>query len=437
MIKQNSLQHELKYWIILTAVTCIFLGGAISGGLAFYHVKELQDQALIQIATLISQGKLNDSSTLHHEVNKDTIILNELGKKQHMPIVPIDTINGLHSMELDNNNWRVLVVTQPITHRRFSVSQQTQYRDDIAINTILSVFLPIALLAGLMLFIINRILRRQFGSLGKLAALMDRQDGTNLEKLSENNIPIEITPFVDSINALLERIEKTINKQQRFIADAAHELRTPLAALSLQVESLPQEKTSKEGRESINQLQKGVERLRRLVTQLLDLARLQNEGEYDLQNVSFNQIVEDAIANLYLMAEAADVDLGMVRHDENILVNDYKERLSQLVYNAIDNAIHYTQPGGRVDISLYLEKNKAILLVEDNGIGIPEVELEQVIQPFYRVNESNKTGNGLGLAISHEISQLLGGEIHLENRKSGGLCFRYMQYAKLQSDMIE
>jgi len=97
------------------------------------------------------------------------------------------------------------------------------------------------------------------------------------------------------------------------------------------------------------------------------------------------------------------------------------------VYNAIDNAINYTPREGKVDVSVYLEEDKAIFLVEDSGIGIPEVEMEQVIQPFYRVNESNKPGNGLGLAISHEIAQRLGGEIFLENRKNGGFCFRYMQ----------
>ena len=81
----------------------------------------------------------------------------------------------------------------------------------------------------------------------------------------------------------------------------------------------------------------------------------------------------------------------------------------------------------------YVERNKACFLVEDYGVGIPEVELEQVMQPFYKVNESSKQGNGLGLAISHEIAQLLGGQIHLENRRSGGLCFRYTQAAKLQT----
>ena len=131
MIKQASLKRELNYWIILTAFTFILFGGIISGGLAFYHVRELQDKTLIQIATLISEGKLNTSSMFHdannpsmpiHNINKDTVILNELGKTQHDPILPLDTADGLYSMDLDNKNWRVLVVTQPKTHKRFSIT---------------------------------------------------------------------------------------------------------------------------------------------------------------------------------------------------------------------------------------------------------------------------------------------------------------------------
>ena len=200
-----------------------------------------------------------------------------------------------------------------------------------------------------MLFIINRILRRQFRSLGMLAKRMDRQDGINLEKLSEKNIPIEISPFVHSINALLERTERTINKQQRFIADAAHELRTPLTALSLQVEGLSQATSSSKRERNLKQLQISLERLRRLVTQLLDLARLKSEDDYTLQNVSFNQIIQDAVAELHPIAEAANIDLGMIRQVENINVNDYQERLNQLVYNAIGNAIHYSPSGVKME----------------------------------------------------------------------------------------
>ena len=112
---------------------------------------------------------------------------------------------------------------------------------------------------------------------------------------------------------------------------------------------------------------------------------------------------------------------------KEIKLYDKQGRLAQLVYNAINNAIHYTPSGGRVDISFFSEKNKAVLLVEDNGIGIPEDELERVMQPFHRVLQSSEPGNGLGLAISHEIAQQLNGKIQLINRQSGGLCFRYEQ----------
>ena len=432
MIKQYSLQRDLNRWIILTALVFIILGAIISGGLAFSHVRDLQDQTLIQIGTLVSSGKLNDSSSeLHHDIKNDTVIVNELGQKQHAPIVPLEITDGLHSIELDNKDWRILVITQALTKRRFSIAQQTQLRDQIAINTVLSVFLPIVLLVAMMLFIINRIIGGQFRSLSSLAKVMDRQDGTNLERLSKKKLPIEISPFVQSINSLLERIDITLNKQQRFIADAAHELRTPLTALSLQVENLSQSKSSNEKKENLSQLYKGLERLRRLVSQLLDLARLQNEDKHIVEKVFFNQIVEDAIADLYPMAEASEIDLGMLKHSEKIYVNDQQGRISQLVYNAIDNAINYTPPGGKVDVSVYLEKDKAVFLVEDTGIGIPESELQQVTQAFYRVNQSNQPGNGLGLAISHEIAQLLGGRIQLENRKNGGLIFLYTQIATL------
>ncbi|MGK0272273.1 MAG: two-component system OmpR family sensor kinase [Cocleimonas sp.] len=428
MIKQYSLQRDLNKWVLLTALAFILIGAVISGVLAFSHVRQLQDQTLIQISTLVTSGVLNDSSSeKHHELETETVIVNELGKKQHEPIVPMGISDGLHSIELDGKNWRILVITEEVTHRRFSVAQQTKHRDHVAINTVLSVFFPIALSTVMMLFIIKRIIGRQFRTLSTMAKVMDRQDGTNLEKLSINTLPIEISPFVQSINSLLARIEITIKKQQRFIADAAHELRTPLTALSLQVENLSEEKHSNDNQENLTQLKKGLKRLSKLVAQLLDLARLQNEDKHTLEKVSLNKLIEDAIADLHPLAEESDIDLGIKRHSENISVNDQQGRLSQLVYNAIDNAIHYTPKEGKVDISVYLENDKAIFLVEDTGIGIPEVELDQVIQPFYRVNESNLPGNGLGLAISHEIAQLLGGEIRLENRTNGGLRFKYTQ----------
>jgi two-component system OmpR family sensor kinase len=163
-----------------------------------------------------------------------------------------------------------------------------------------------------------------------------------------------------------------------------------------------------------------------LIIQLLDLARLQSDASGPTTALSFNTIVHNTIAELHPLAEAKQVDLGMARQ-EPVTVLDQDGRLGQLVRNAIDNAIRYSPPCSRVDVSLYVDAGNAVFCVEDTGSGIPEDELEQVMEPFYRNPGTSQPGNGLGLAICQEIAQLLGGDIALSNRVQGGLRFLYTQ----------
>ncbi len=426
MIKQKSLKRELNRWIIITALFFVLLGTGISGMVAYNQARELQDNTLLEIASLIKAGKLNESTMIHHDIVKDTIIINELGPKQHVPIMPLNTNDGFHTMMLNDQRWRMLVISRSNTNRRYSVSQQTKIRDEIALKNSLAVLIPLLLLIGIMLIIIHFVINRQFKQLSNLATIVDQQDSMNPQVLTHEEVPIEITPFINSINGLLTRIRTTLNKQQRFIADAAHELRTPITALSLQVENLSA--NSDENNQEIHQqLQQGIHRIGTLVSQLLDLARLQNDKKHKQEEISFNNTIKNSISDLYPLAERKKIDLGVIKQKQGILVMDIQGKLNQLVFNAIDNAINYTPEGGQIDISLYTQNNKAIFLVEDNGIGIPENELEHITEPFYRVNETHVTGNGLGLAISNEIAQQLGGEIEIKNRESGGISFKYEQ----------
>jgi len=427
VIKQKSLKRELNRWIIFTALAFVLVGGAIAGRVAFNQARELQDHTLLEIAKLIKAGKLKESRLLHHDIDKETIIINELGKKQHIPIIPTDFVDGFHTQKLDGSFWRIFIITQPYTQRRFSVAQQTRLRDDIAMSSSLAVLLPLILLVGIMSLIIHFIIKRQFNSLSQLAKVIDHQDGTNPQDLKDRDIPIEIAPFVNSINSLLSRVRQSMQKQQRFIADAAHELRTPITALSLQLENLDKAQDKSDRAERQEKLKYSLTRLSKLVSQLLNLARLQSEESQASDVFSLNTIVQETIAALFPLAEEANIDLGMIRQEDNMHVLDYQGRIDQLIYNAIDNAIHYSPQGGKIDVSLYKEKGKSVFLVEDTGIGIPEEELERVMQPFHRVNESNQPGNGLGLAISSEIAQHLGGVITLKNRSTGGLIYRYEQ----------
>ena len=455
MSTQKSLQRELYKWIILSALVLLLLGGAIAGILAFKQARELQDNTLKEISLLVRNGQLDFSDfkrfqdddrrgqnkghkkrkkyrKRHHDDDEEetTIIIHEIGKSNHLPGLSSNIKDGLQTIELKDEEWRVLTITQYDTKRRFSIAQPTELRDQIAMSSSVSTLLPILFLVTFMLLVIHIIMRRQFKPLKQLAQNLDQQDGTQLMELSEKNVPLEVVPFVDSINALISRIKQVMQKQQRFIADAAHELRTPITALSLQADNLKQANSDEDRTQRYDQLQQGFDRLGNLVAQLLDLARLQSGADVETQTVSFNEIVNNAIADLYPLAEKVDIDIGMLRQDDQIHVNDQNGRLSQLVQNAIANAIHYTPTEGTIDISLFKEKNKAIFLVEDTGIGIPEDEIGQVMEPFYRVLESGKPGNGLGLTISQEIAQRLHGSIQLTNRQQGGLCFRYEQILK-------
>ena len=427
MTKTYSLKRELNRWIISTALVFVLVAGALSGWIVFKQAREQQDQTLLEIGMLIKSGKLKESISLHHDINENTVIINELGEIQHIPIVPVKTTDGFHTMMLDGSQWRVLITTQSDSQRRFSIAQQTKQRDAIARSSSLSVLLPIIVLVGLMLLMINYIIKRQFRSLAKLTKELEQQEANKLFKLDAKNVPEEISPFVNSINSLLSRVSKTVQKQQRFIADAAHELRTPIAALSLQVDNLNKQLDHVERDERQKDLHKGLSRLRILVNQLLNLARLQSEDNTTNTKIIFNPLVHQAIESLFPLLEKSDIDLGIIKQDENLKVYDQQDRLSQLVYNSIDNAIRYSPTGGKIDISLYQDQGNLVYLVEDQGIGIPEEQLKQVMQPFYRVQECEQLGNGLGLAISQEIAQLLDGHIELSNRKNGGLRFSYRQ----------
>lgn len=456
MKPHKSLQRELYRWIIISALILVILGGSIAGVLAFQQARELQDNTLIEISLLVRNGQLdfsdfneddkhagkdkkvrkkihdlNENYRDEHDVEDETtIIIHELGRSTNLKGIPPNIEDGLKTITLGHDKWRVLVMSQSFSKRRFIIAQPTELRNNIAWSSSVSTFLPILLLVTILLLMIHIIIRRQFKSLNLLAKNIDKQDGTQLKELSEKNIPLEIIPFVVSINALIFRVRQVMQKQHRFIADAAHELRTPITALSLQAENVKQANNEADRIARQRQLEQGFDRLGNLVAQLLNLARLQSNTDnvgLEVQTISFNDVVKSTIADLYPLAESAEIDLGMLRQDDAIKVKDQNGRLGQLIHNAIGNAIHYTPAMGKVDISLFKQGKMAVLLVEDTGIGIPEDELQQVMEPFYRVLESGKPGNGLGLAISHEIAERLNGRIHLSNREGGGLCFRYEQ----------
>ncbi|EIJ32929.1 sensor histidine kinase [Thiothrix nivea] len=426
----RSLQQNLNRWILSAVLAFSLLAGVVSGWTAFDEARELQDSLLQQVGALVASR--TRSISLPGDVDpEDTLVVQRLGDRdtQSLPI-PADLPDGLHTLDLAGTGWRVFVYTAPTSAAgqggRFAVSQQTEVRDEVAWGSSLRTLLPVLLLAPVLMAVVSFAVNRSFLPVRALANAVDKRDENRLDALPDQRVPLELLPFTHSLNRLLERLRQAITQQQRFVADAAHELRTPVTAISLLVENLAKADTLEASRKRLLPVQEGMERLRTLVAHLLNLARLQGENQPEATQINFRQTVQETIAELIPLAEAKSIDLGMLRN-ENLLVQDRAGNLSVLVRNAVENAIRYTPAGGQVDISLFADDGQAVLQVADTGCGIPQEELPQVFEPFYRVGVSAEPGNGLGLAISQEIAKRLGGSIRLANRKGGGLLFEYCQ----------
>jgi two-component system OmpR family sensor kinase len=230
-------------------------------------------------------------------------------------------------------------------------------------------------------------------------------------------MPLELLPFIASINRLLERIAAMFDQQRRFVADAAHELRTPITALSLQADNLDHTELPKESRDRLAALKAGIRRIAHLLEQLLALARYESAATSQAAPAAFDGIVKEVVADFLSQAQQRGVDLGFERVDR-IFVDADSTALAVLVRNLIDNALRHTPDGGRIDVAVLRHGDHAVLRIEDSGPGIPEAELARVFEPFYRGRWSADEGTGLGLSIVRRVVETLGGSVALENLRA-------------------
>jgi two-component system OmpR family sensor kinase len=438
-IKQRtSLKSKLYRWISITTFIFVLITTLLSGLLAFNEAKDLQDNLLHQVASLVQENQLNEAQNLivkHQEKDEAIIIQYVNGESSQLLQLPSTLSEGIQTVDIEHKKWRILVSIHHQSQRQFLVAQQTEFRNEIAWNSSLNAFIPTCLSLIFTLIIISLIINNSFKPIQKLTRMLDSNKGLILSPLPDDTVFEEVAPFLLSINKLLDRAQNNLVKQQRFIADAAHELRTPVAALSILSENIQNAVTEADKQQRQQLLNQGFERLRLLVAQLLDLARLQSDYTSPTRPCSLNKIVQEVVAELYPLAEAKKLDIGIL-HNDKVSVLNQGSGLSQLVKNAIDNAIRYTPEGGIINISVMAESDTARFVVEDNGIGISDEDQDLLFEPFYRGKNMTQMGNGLGLTISHEIAQNLGGTLSVINRLEGGVRFQYIQKITTVTDVV-
>lgn len=328
------------------------------------------------------------------------------------------------------------------TYRVFSLqtrSQVIQIAQDMRVRQMLAreaawrSLLPVVLLLPLLALAVWWVIRRSLTPVHRVRRELALRQPQDLAPVAEHDLPDEMRPLVEELNSLLQRVRQAFEAQQNFVADAAHELRSPLAALQLQLQLLRKATDSAERESAQTSLTQGIERARRLVEQLLALARQEARPQTeDAPLADLRVLVEQALADAAPAAQAKGLDMGLSEDPQQqsaFSVAADAGALSVLLRNLLDNAIKYVPAGSRVDVGWLQDEHGRALVVEDSGPGIAPAERQRVLQRFVRGQGAGGMagGSGLGLAIVQSIAKSSGAELLLdESPQLGGLRVRVL-----------
>ena len=361
-----------------------------------------------------------------HRFKYDIIIAPLFGRPGDALYIPSGANDGFYTLLVADQRVRAFISTNS-SGQRFVVARPLSSIDTITKQALMNsiyqflginlVFIPLLIISVKMMFI----------TLNKIARLLYRRSEDDLSPIIPDNhkgfVPSELDGFILALNKLFSKVDEGIQSKRRFIADAAHEMRTPLTALSLQAESLEKEDLSPSARAKVERLKEGISRERELMTALLTLAREQNKNTLVHETIDVFELYLKLIDEQEVLADRKFIDLGVEGEAHYKIVTD-RMRLTRIMSNLLSNAIKYTPEGGRIDMmAKSLSDGRLELIVQDDGPGIPPEQMEHILEPFYRVHgdRSEQVGTGLGLAIVKASADSINAKLSFKNATPHGL----------------
>ena len=329
------------------------------------------------------------------------------------------TVLGYADLSLRGEAWRAYGLQT--ADGVIQIAQPVRVREGLARAAAERVVIPLILLLPIMIGAVAWIVSRGLLPLRFVTTEVQRRDVRSLAPLNARDLPLEIEPLVSELNRLLERLQRAFSVQRAFISDAAHELRSPLTALRLQLQLLDRAPDEAARIEARSRLGAAVERAIHLVEQLLALARSEpQEAGPGFDTVDLSAAAAEGISDAHELALSRHIDLGLDA-TPNLKIHGDREALRVLVRNLVDNAVRYTPPHGSVQVRCCSTPDEAVLEVTDTGPGIASADRERVFDRFYRRAEAQESGTGLGLAIVKAIAERHGARVALSEAPGGGL----------------
>ncbi|MDE2451943.1 MAG: HAMP domain-containing histidine kinase [Gammaproteobacteria bacterium] len=432
----RSLRVQLLAWLIAlyaasAAVTIFFNYRQYDSNINGFWDGQMRTLA-VSYAGRLSAGeslppflRVDEYAVQHH--GSDIVQFWSAGGKLRGTSLPVPGLElqpgkGFRTVRIGDHRWRVFTLDS--TPLRVQIVESGDIRQRVVWDMTWDSAKPIVYLAPISIAMLWLVVYAALRPMTQLVRALSEQDERNLAELSSRRVPRELLPLIHSMNGLLRRMRSAFDSQRRFVADAAHELRTPITAVKLQIENL-RGRVDRGAAEELQELEAGVERMHRVVRQLLQLARQEGAPEEGCaQSVDVGAVAEDSVRSFVSLAETRAVDLGM-GEVQAVTARLDADQLRIVLDNLVDNAVRYTPPGGRVDVSVREAEGAVVIDVSDTGPGISPDDLEKVFSRFYRVRETGVEGSGLGLAIARAAAERCRSSIELCNRPaSGGLTAR-------------
>jgi len=426
--------NSMRVRLLLSLMAMLALAALVMGAVTYRSVlaetEALFDYQLRQMAlSLRDQGEIApDQARAFADEQLDFVVQIWTiegriiyASREHSDL-PTRAVLGLASVGAGGQTWRTYSVST--RNRVIQVAQPLQIRQRLAADAALRSVAPLLLLSPVMALVIWWVAVLTLRPLREVAEDVRRRDAQSLEPLRTEGLPEEVAPLVTALNALLQRLGQSLDTQRAFVADAAHELRSPLTALKLQLQMLKRAPDDAARGEAVDALAAGIDRAVRLVEQLLALARSEPGAPAAVKEaLDMSELVRAAVADIVPYALSRGTVLELFADGPVTVVGD-KTALAVLVRNLADNAVRYSPPGSRVELRVANEGGAPVLQVDDAGPGIPAEERERVFDRFYRRTSNDEAGTGLGLAIVRSVAAMHGATLELGASNLGGLRVR-------------
>jgi two-component system OmpR family sensor kinase/two-component system sensor histidine kinase QseC len=423
----NSIRARLLLALIVLVACVSLLSAAVTYRRVLTESSSLFDYQLRQMAlSLRSQVSLAPRIEVPPDQGDSDFIVqiwDIFGTRVYLsrPGLPVinQTVLGYADLSLRGQAWRAYGLQTP--DGVIQIAQPAAVRENLARAAALRVVVPLMLLLPIMVVCVAAVVRQGLEPLRYVTAEVQRRDVRTLQPLGTDRLPLEIKPLVDELNRLLQRLNGAFAAQRDFIANAAHELRSPLTSLRLQLQLLDRAPDEAARRDARDMLGAAVERAIHQVEQLLTLARMDpQDAPLPRHSVDLSAVAREGIADCHALAIARDIELGLEACEGLGVLGD-PDALRILVRNLVDNAVRYSPRGTSVRVSCIATAGGAVLKVVDAGPGIPAADRERVFERFFRLDPGREQGTGLGLAIVKTIATAHGATVTLEAAAGVGL----------------